>query len=457
MNSPSSLLLMLNMVTAIWTIFAPGTLPTLFGAAAVLAFFAYEWRALARVGRILVCLCLILPVFLAFRHGLQLSVITAAIDRAVFLAFFVTSLSFLQSAARSSPLIRRCGEAVVNQPPGRRYTVLTIGGALFGVLLNLGTISLLGTMIREGVDAGRQKTEDRVSEIRLQRMTLAMLRGFCSIPMWSPITVTLAIILASLPDITYFDILPVGVTLTVIYLASGWVIDRLTYPRPAAANVVKGAPLITLLPLVGLVVLIPTVAFVSAQLLTISMISALLIALPFMAAVWIFFQSQGQENRLKHVGKRLWTDTLPSLPQMRSEIAIFAGSGFLGVMVVPLVDTAWLGAMVTGLGLHEGWVLTLTFWAIAVCSAIGINPIISVTLAVEVLPRLDGLQISPLSVAVMAVSAWAVIVNFSPFSAAVRIGGRIIDRDPMHIGMRWNAVFAVTMIIMLSLGLLFFG
>lgn len=167
---------------------------------------------------------------------------------------------------------------------------------------------------------------------------------------------TLAIILASLPDITYFDILPVGVTLTVIYLASGWVIDRLTYPRPAAANVVKGAPLITLLPLVGLVVLIPTVAFVLAQILTISMISALLIALPFMAVVWIFFQSQGQKNRLEHVGKRLWTDTLPSLPQMRSEIAIFAGSGFLGVMVVPLVDTAWLGAMVTGLGLHEGWV-----------------------------------------------------------------------------------------------------
>lgn len=87
MNSPSSLLLMLNMVTAIWTIFAPGTLPTLLG-----------------------------------------------------------------EAAR-----RRGGEAVVNQPPGRRYTVLTIGGALFGVLLNLGTISLLGTMIREGVDAGRQK------------------------------------------------------------------------------------------------------------------------------------------------------------------------------------------------------------------------------------------------------------------------------------------------------------
>lgn len=54
-------------------------------------------------------------------------------------------------------LIGRGGEAVVNQPPGRRYTVLTIGGALFGVLLNLGTISLLGTMIREGVDAGRQK------------------------------------------------------------------------------------------------------------------------------------------------------------------------------------------------------------------------------------------------------------------------------------------------------------
>jgi len=457
MNSPSSLLLLLNMIAAIWTIFAPGLLPTALGAGAVLAFFAFEWGSLARVARILVGLSLFFPVLLGWRHGLQIQVLADAMDRAVFMAFFVTSLSFLQSAARSSPLIRRCGEAVVNQPPGRRYTVLTIGGALFGVLLNLGTISLLGTMIREGVDAQRHRTEERVSEIRLQRMTLAMMRGFCSIPMWSPITVTLAIILSSLPQISYFDMLPVGIPMTVGYLTIGWVVDRLTYPRPAPANATQGAPLVVLLPLVGLVVLIPACAFVLAELLGVSMIRALLMALPVMASVWIFVQAKGQQNRLKHVGKALWRVTLPALPTMRSEIAIFACSGFLGIMVVPLVDTQALGAVITGMGLHEGWVLVLSFWAVTICSAIGINPIISITLSVEVLPRLQGLQIEPLSVAIMAVSAWAVIVNFSPYSAAVRISGRIIGHDPVEIGMRWNAIFVTVMVVLSSLGLLMFG
>lgn len=457
---PSAFLLVLACLSsAAAQLGAPSALTAAIAGPALLLFFLREWRHLAQVARILVMISLLGAGVMLMSGKIGLDTLVRATDRAAFLAFFVTALSLLQGAAARSPMIRKCGVALVEQPPGRRYTVLTVGGALFGVLLNLGTLSLLGSIIKGGVDARSATTEPRVSEIRLQRMTLAMLRGFCSIPMWSPTTMTLAIVLSGLPSVRWIDILPVGLAATVVYLGLGWVTDRFTYPKPAPANRTEGAPLTALVPLVGLVVLIPALAYSLAAALDLSMIAALLIAVPFIALGWIYIQMRGagDPHPLRASGGWLLRDVIPGLPQMRSEVGIFAGSAFIGVLVPPLIDLPAVGAAVTQMGLSEGAVLVLSFWAIAIGSVIGINPIITVTIAVETLPSLPGLALSDLSIAHMVTMSWAIIVGLSAFSASVRIAARVIGRDAAAIGLRWNMRFSVLMTVVLTLYLFFIG
>ncbi|PYC47535.1 hypothetical protein DI396_08775 [Litorivita pollutaquae] len=426
---------------------------------ALLLFFLREWRHLARMARILVMISLLGSGMLLLAEKIDLAVLGRAIDRAAFLAFFVTALSLLQSAGGRSPMIRNCGEALVEQPPGRRYTVLTIGGALFGVLLSLGTLSLLGSIIVSGVEGRRGSTEPRISEIRMQRMTLAMLRGFSTIPMWSPTTMTLAIILSGLPSLRWIDILPLGLAATVAFLVLGWITDRLTYPRPSGANRTEGAPLTTLLPLVGLVILIPGVAYVVAEVLGLSMIAALLVTVPFISFGWIFIQMRGagDSHPMRASGTWIMRDVLPSLPSLRSEVGIFAGSAFIGILIPPLLNLDVIGSTVAQLGLSAGGVLVLSFWGIALALMVGINPIISATIAIEILPNLPGLALSELGIAHMVMMSWAVIIGLSPFSTSVRMSARVIGREAAEIGLRWNLRFSLVAGALLSLYLFFIG
>jgi hypothetical protein len=438
----SSLLLVLTSGAAIWALFEGGTPAVILGAVGLAGFLLVEFPRLAPVARILFTLCLSLPLILWALDMLRIDLLLRAMERAAFLAFFVSALNFLQAAAATSPLVQRSGSALVNQPPGRRYAVLTYGAAVFGVLLNLGTLTLLGTMVKSGVDAARHKTEPRISDIRLKRMTLAILRGFCSIPFWSPLTVTLAIIHASIPEISWFTLLPYSVPLGLAFLTTGWVVDRFAFPRGGQNALKQGDPLSVLIPLIGIVVMIPAAAWLLSQILSLSMIAALLLALPILSLGWVAAQNWN-DRPLKAAKDRVIHDILPALPVMRSEIAIFASSAFLGALIGPMINAEYLSDIIQSSGLSAGWVLVFSFWLVALCSGIGINPIISVSVACEVLPRLESLSIDPTTVGVMAVGAWTVVVGYSPFSAAVRIAARIINQEAARVGFLWNGIYSI--------------
>ena len=71
-------------------------------------------------------------------------------------AFFF-ALTTLRDAAETSPLVRRCGQHLVAQPPGRRYAALTGGGHLFGIILSYGAIELLAAMVMRANTAGSRR------------------------------------------------------------------------------------------------------------------------------------------------------------------------------------------------------------------------------------------------------------------------------------------------------------
>ncbi|WP_380794088.1 hypothetical protein [Seohaeicola saemankumensis] len=436
---------------ATWT-WIPG------GMAFILGFILPQWFLLVSVARILALVAVGLGVALPLLGWISIDALHRALDQALFFAFFVAMLALLQDTAAQSPLIRRSGTVLLSQPPGRRYSVLTFGGMLMGVLLNLGTLSLLGTMIAQGVAQGRGESGDRVADIRLRRMSLAMLRGFCTVPLWSPTSISMPIVLAALPGLAWLELLPYGAGAAAVLLGIGWLLDRLSYHRPAAPPAAQ--PWVRpLLPLVGLIATIPAVGMAVGGWLDVRMITAILVSIPAIVLVWQTVQrhGSGQARPILAAARALATETLPKLPNFRSEMVIFAASGAIAILILPLIDVEALGSKIVALGLGEGPVMVAGFVTIFALSFLGINSIVTVSVLMGVLPNLPGLEFVPIHLALMALTGWTLSVGISPLSAAVRITSRAIEQEPAILGIRWNGIYASTSAGLVSVVLLILG
>jgi hypothetical protein len=384
--------------------------------------------------------------------------LAAAVDRAAFFVCFVVVLSVLGDAAGTSKIVRTSGRIIVNQTPGRRYLTLSLGGHLMGVLMNLGTVTLLSTMIHGSVTHGAQTVDQRIRDIRLRRMTLAMLRGFSAVVFWAPTSVTIAIILSSSLQLRWVEILPIGIPALILYIALGWVVDRLTYPRPKVRAIAPASEpwLRPFAGLLGLTFLVPLSATLVSYLLGLSLIGGLFLCVPVIGMGWIFLQylRAGAGHAAVLTLRRARTRTVPSLRDLRNELTIFAASGFLAVILLPQIDVVWLSENITRLRLGEGVVLVAGSWVIILSALLAVNPLVTAPLVIETLVRLPGLNFEPVIIAFMVTTTWGIIVGFSPFAASVRLTARGVHCPASEIGPRWNFVFSLCAAALLDLALL---
>jgi hypothetical protein len=385
---------------------------------------------------------------------ITLELIESAFVRATFFSFFVTSLDILRSTAQTSPMIRHCGKLIIEQPPGRRYSVLTSGGHLFGILLNMGCLNLLGTMIRRSIDTEQDDVEERIREIRLQRMTLAMLRGFTAVPLWAPTSVSVVIVVTGLPDNNWLDMAPFALMTALLFLFTGWVIDRLSFPRPTITAKAGSmwAVLYALLPLLILNVVVLGTAVGLSWLSPLRLIGALLICVPLFGVGWLVVQKYraGLPVALRLVQRRLGNQIIPGFSDLRSEVGILASSAFISIILLPQIDVAFLSNMIIDNGIGPGALLVATLWFICITGPLGFNPIISVSLAVETLATLPGLHISPYLIMLTCTMAWALVAGVSPFGAALRLACRCTQKSPFEVGPRWNRTFTLTVLLGVS-------
>ena len=102
-----------------------------------------------------------------------------------------------------------------------------------------------------------------------------------------------------------------------------------------------------------------------------------------------------------------------------------------------------LGIFIAGLGLTESWLLVLTMWVITLSAPAGFNPIISVSVSIEILARLSEFSFNPYALAFAGTAAWALSTGISPFGAAIRLTARCINRPVLDVGLKWNLPFTL--------------
>jgi len=389
-------------------------------------------------GRYLFALvALALTVALALANPDWQAVTLKALYTAGFICAFFTALATLRFAAETSASIRRAGRFLAQQPPGRRYLALTVGGQMFALLLNYGAIALLGSL---ATASANEEPDPEIRRHRTRRMLLAIQRAFTSMLPWSPLSFAIAISVALIPGATWAQAVLPGIVSSLLMAGTGWALDSmfrptLSGPRPAPKP--PQGSWASILPLLLLLAILVSSITLLHYVTDVRVVGMVILIVPLIAMAWIALQSRSAEPELR-IARRFARYSFCELPNYRSEILLLMMAGYIGTVGAPLLEP-----LLTGLGLDLAalpmpLVLVAFVWLIPLAGQIGMNPILAVTLIAPLVPPAAELGISPTALIVAITAGWALSGVTSPFTATTLLVGSFARISARHVGLRWN-------------------
>lgn len=445
------------MVVALVLIFVPSPVLAGLGGGALVLFLALAWRQFG-VGTWVPLLLSATVLVLALLRGVPSEMLWRALDRTLFLSALIAMLGTLRAAAAIAPEVRAAGVFVTRQPASRRYLALTLGGHLFGVLINFGGLALLLDLTRRSMAEDRDaQLPPQMREARLRRMTLAVIRGFSMISLWSPFGFATNAILITLPGVRYSDFGPVGFGMSFVFVAIGWAFDR----RDGRRFRLMGAPRPSPPPgswrgavwLVGHVLALGAGVFLGHLLTPLGFQQALILAVPCYALVWAGWSGRratgGAGAGIGAAARASWE----RLSALGAEVGVFASAGFLPVVILALIPAEELRGAISVLGLGPVPLALGVCLSVFGLALIGINPIITASVLGAIAARLAVPGLSNAAIALAITGGWTAVIGLSPFITTLVIGAAIVGRSSRILGPIWNGAYCLTILALWMAGL----
>ena len=422
------------------------------GIVALLLYLVTLKGQLTRMAKGLLCAAGVLTLLALWRSPTPGQLLFDASGRFAFFATFVVALSMLRLPAYRSRLVRRCGQSMLLQPPSRRYPILSLGSALFGIILNIGVLNLFAAMIEKSNTLSAAQGCAWVREARQRRMMLALLRGFSLAPLISPMGIGVAVVLSSLPQVTWPQLAPYILGAAALIFMGGWAVDYFTGPHPPANKTYVTPSLRPLAQFSVLLIGIVALVFSIAWLLELRLPIAALLGAPTGALIWLAWQRRrlgfgGLPAAITAVHRQLPWLLTPSA----NEIVVLGAAGYLGHVCVGLVDTQQLAPLLAVLDPLGTLNAVLAMLMVVGLAQIGVNPIVTVTLLVGLLPTLGIEGLTPELIGASLMVGWALALMSSPMTASMLILSRFTGVPATRIGYRWNGRFLVAAIPLLAL------
>ncbi len=398
------------------------------GVALTVAFLALEFHRTPPLQRWVGLALAALGVGTAWAGGnLWASLFDCLYRSQIFLVMFF-AVSWLRDPAVTSPSLRDLRDAVVRQPPGRRYPILWLSAHFLGAVLNLAAMSLLVSMA----------SDQREPRLR-RRLSIALMHGFTVASAWGPFYVSVAVILTAVPGVKWSEIAPWGILMSMGLLAVGWSYDRLVLREPTPKRVgppehplraaVLGRVALLLVQLISLVALLHEAAGLSIP------ISLGIVAPPF-ALAWAAVQA-APGRRVRDGAQALAGRIFRALPQLRNEAVAFVAASLCGVGVAQVVPPERIGAWLDAAGLGPEAVILGLIAAMIGFGIAGLHPVIVVFMVGEVV-RPDTVGLAPQTMALAMLGVWGLSTMGSPFSATTLFMSRVLAVPSHILGWRWN-------------------
>ena len=370
-----------------------------------------------------------------------------------FVAAFFAALSTLRAAADSSPGIRRCGRFLAQQPPGRRYAALTVGGQLFALLLNYGSIALLGSL---AATSAREEPNPEIRAIRIRRMLLAIQRAFISTLPWSPLSFAIAITTTLLPGTSWgHALLPCFIT-GLLLAGIGYGMDTMLKPRLSGPRPVPKKPEGSWKSL-GPLVLLLLVMFVLAGglhiLAGVRIVGAVIMIVPVVSFLWVMMQARARRPFATALSRSA-SFVAVDLPSYRNEMTLLMMAAYIGTVGAHLLSPMVASSGIDLAAVPTPVILVLLVWLIPVAGQFGMNPLLAVSLFGPLLPAASVLGVSQTAVLVAITGGWALSGASSPFTATTLLVGSLSGTSAVHVGVRWNGVYSILCAAVLSVWVL---
>ena len=435
--------------------------PAILAAIVLLLFTLVEWRCLELTTKLVAMVAIGLTLVLLLFAKISFVQLGMLCSNVAFFAFFLIALGLLKEAALTSNSVNLTGRALLQQQPVRRYALLTFASHILGILMSVGAINLLGTMIHRSLHDNKDTVDTRINNARQRRMMLAVVRGFCSIPLWAPTSVTMTLLVTTIPTLRWIDIIPYGLYLTLVVLLFGIWLDHVQAPKhlrhlvPAISN--NLSDLKVSYPIVIVVITLTIISGLLIYMTSLRPIAAVLVSAPIVSTAWIFIQYHRKRNTLSAVQltiRRFGKDIFFKLPLQRSEIIFFAGSVMIGRLLLTVLDIEWFVQQLAHLNISAALILISSSWIIFLAALLFINPMISVTLVAGALSQLPNLENIPVTIALVMMVTWTVVIGSSPTTTSVRISARLTGITPFQMGIRWNGFYSASMLLVLDLYLI---
>ena len=453
----SSLCLVVIFFATLTTQWTGDQAPAILAVVVLFLFTLLEWKYLELTTKIIAIVAISLTLALLLLSQISFVQLGMLCGNVAFFAFFLIALSLLKEAALTSDSVNLTGRALLQQQPIRRYALLTFASHLLGILMSVGAINLLGTMIHRSLHDTRGTVDARINSARQRRMMLAVVRGFCSIPLWAPTSVTITLLVTTIPQLQWIDIMPYGLYLALVILLFGIWLDHMQAPKhlkhlvPAISN--NFSDLKASYPIVIVVVTLTVVSGLLIYMTTLQPIAAVLVSAPIVSSAWIFSQYHRKRNTLSAMRltvRRFTKDIFFKLPLQRSEIVFFAGSVLIGRLLLTVLDIEWFAKQLAHLNISAALILVTSSWIVFLAALLFINPMISVTLVAGVLSQLPSVENMPVTIALVMMVTWAVVIGSSPTTTSVRISAKITGISPLHMGIMWNGLYSALVLLALD-------
>ncbi len=405
--------------------------------------------------KVFVVVALGLSIALAVANPDWLEIVNRGLGAAAFIGAFFASLSTLRTVAQTSPAIQHAGAFLAEQKPGRRYAALTLGGQAFALLLNYGSIQLLGTLAMANANA---EPNAEIRAHRIRRMLLAIQRAFVSTLPWSPLSFAMAISISVIPNTSWTQALVPGLVTSCILAGIGWGLDTVFKPRLTVASV-RRAPSETwaaMLPLLTLLAVL-VIGVVSLHELTdVRIVGLVAVLVPTIALVWMLIQ-HWSDAPLTNTCVRIRNYVLEELPGYRGELVLLMMAGYIGTVGSQLLAPIMLNAGLD-LSVVPPWMILVSFvWIIPLAGQIGMNPILAVTLIAPLIPEAASLGVQPTALVVALTAGWALSGASSPFTATTLLIGSFAGISALRVGLIWNGVYSLICGLALSLWVLVYA
>lgn len=354
-----------------------------------------------------------------------------ALQRAQIFMVMFFAVMWLRDPAVTSPSLHDLRDAVVRQPPGRRYPILWLSSHFLGAVLNLAAMSLLSVMAAEQTDKRLRR-----------RLSIALMLGFTTASAWGPFYVSIAVILSAIPSVDWIDVAPAGMVLSALSLLVGWGYDRVFLrqaPRKGAAEASDPLTFRTVAR-AAMILLILGGSVMGAHVLAgVSIPIALGVIGPPFAIAWAAIQARNLK-----AGRVLCGRIFQNLPDLRNEAVAFGAASIFGVGVAQILPPEVIGEHLRAWGLTGDVMAAAIAFGMGLAGMVGLHPVILVILVGEVMPP-DVIGVPAPLLAIALLGVWGTSTMVSPFSATTLFMSRIVNVPSHVIAWRWNVpVVAMT-------------